>query len=91
MEKELFIGLNGILTFTKDYAQLDMAKLVPSEKLLLETDSPYLSPKPVRGQICKSEHVVHTAEFLAELRDEKLAEIADKTTSNACKLFDIQA
>lgn len=90
LSQGLYIGLNGIITFIKDEAQLEMAKCVPLDSLLLETDSPYLTPIPFRGKICKPEHVVKTAEFLAPLRGEDLENLARRTTENACRLFNIK-
>lgn len=87
LKRGLYVGLNGIMTFTKDARQLEAAKAVPLERLLLETDAPFLTPSPYRGTICQPKHVVQTVEFLAGLRDEDMTEIAKKTTQNACKLF----
>ncbi len=87
LARGLYIGLNGIMTFTKDKKQLEMAKNVPLNKLLLETDAPFLTPVPFRGTICQPKHVVSTAEFLAELRQESLEELATATTNNALTLF----
>lgn len=89
LSRGLYVGLNGIMTFTKDENQLEAAKRVPLEKLLLETDAPYLTPKPFRGKICTPEHVAITAHFLAELRQEAVEQIASVTTSNASELFNI--
>lgn len=90
LSRGFYVGLNGILTFTKDQAQLDMAKAVPLESLLLETDAPFLTPKPHRGSICEPKHVVDTARFLAELRSEPLEEIASFSTRNATELFGLK-
>lgn len=90
LAKNLYIGLNGIMTFTKDDNQLEMAKSVPLEKLVLETDAPYLTPKPFRGKVCRPEHVVNTAEFLADLRGERVEDLAKQTTVNACDLFNFK-
>ena len=87
LSRGLYIGLNGIMTFTKDNKQLESAKLVPKDKLLLETDSPYLTPVPFRGTICQPVHVVSTAQFLAKLRQEDLKSLADYSTHNAIELF----
>ncbi len=87
LKRGLYIGLNGIMTFTKDEAQLSAAKMVPADKLVLETDAPYLTPKPFRGKICKPEHVSLTAEFLAVLRKEQLEDLARQSTQNAKQLF----
>jgi len=89
LRRELYIGLNGIMTFTKEDKQLDMAKALPLSKLLLETDAPFLTPKPFRGTICQPKHIVCTAEFLARLRGESLEELATATTKNARQLFKI--
>lgn len=85
----LYVGLNGIMTFTRSKDQLEMAKSVPLDRLLLETDAPFLTPVPFRGTICQPKHVVSTAHFLADLRRESLDELAAATTRNARKLFKI--
>ncbi len=90
LSRGLYVGLNGIMTFTKNPDQLQAAKSVPLDKLLLETDAPFLTPAPERGTICLPKHVVRTAEFLAGLREEKLADIAKATTQNACNLFSME-
>jgi TatD DNase family protein len=89
LSRGLYVGLNGIMTFTKDQKQLQAAKSIPLDRLLLETDAPYLTPVPFRGTICQPKHVVHTAEFLATLRGESMAELANKTTANARTLFSV--
>ncbi len=87
LTRGLHVGLNGIMTFTKDDKQLEAAKAVPLEKLLLETDAPFLTPHPHRGTICEPKHVSVTASFLANLRGESEQDFTQKTTDNACKLF----
>ncbi len=87
LNRGLYVGLNGIMTFTKDQAQLEAAKKVPLDNLLLETDAPFLTPEPYRGQTCEPKHVRATATFLAELRGEPLEEVAERTTKNAQNLF----
>lgn len=87
INRGLFVGLNGIMTFTKQHEQLEAAKAVPLENLLLETDAPFLTPVPFRGKICEPKHVRTIAEFLAELRGEKLRDLSRATTFNAVKLF----
>lgn len=83
----LFIGLNGIMTFTKDENQLAAAKAVPLNRLVLETDAPFLTPAPLRGKVNEPKNVSLTAEFLAQLRGEDLPALASATTQNACQLF----
>ncbi len=89
LSRGLYVGLNGIMTFTKNEKQLEAAKAVPLHKLLLETDAPFLTPKPFRGTICEPKHVRVTAEFLSELRGEPLDMLAANTTENARTLFNI--
>lgn len=89
LDRELYVGLNGIVTFSKKEAQLTAVKKVPLERLLLETDAPYLTPVPFRGTICEPKHVRVTAEFLAKLRGERLEDLATATTHNAIDLFNI--
>jgi len=83
------VALNGIMTFTKDAGQLEAAKQVPLENLLLETDCPYLSPAPNRGKTNEPARVADIAEFLAELRGEPVAQLSAQTTANAEALFGI--
>ena len=87
VERGLYVGLNGIMTFTKNEDQLRAAKSVPLSQLLLETDAPFLTPAPLRGTICEPKHVSVTAEFLANLRGETLEDLAEVTTVNATNLF----
>lgn len=89
VSRGLYIGLNGIMTFTKNQAQLEAAKAVPLDKLLLETDAPFLTPVPFRGKICQPKHVRVTGEFLSGLRGESLEKLAAATTTNARRLFKI--
>ncbi len=87
LSRGLYVGLNGIMTFTKDNRHLDAAKAVPLNNLLLETDAPFLTPAPYRGTICQPKHVRVTAEFLSRLRGEPLSKLAAVTTTNAKELF----
>lgn len=89
LSRGLYIGLNGIMTFTKDQNQLEAAKSIPLDKILLETDAPFLTPVPVRGTVNEPKNVVLTAEFLSSLRDESLSQLAEATTQNAQNLFGI--
>ncbi|HSX35287.1 MAG TPA: TatD family hydrolase [Candidatus Saccharimonadales bacterium] len=87
LARGLYVGLNGIMTFTKQVKQLEAAKAVPLSKLVLETDAPFLTPQPLRGKINTPRHVQEVATFLAELRGESLAAITEATTKNAQMLF----
>lgn len=83
-----YISISGIVTFknAKDL-QATAAKL-PRERLLIETDSPFLAPVPNRGKPCEPAFVADTASFLAELRGEEVADLAAYTTANFYRLFD---
>jgi TatD DNase family protein len=84
----LSISFAGMLTFKKSADLRAVAAGIPLDRLLVETDSPYLSPEPFRGQRPNEPaRVVHTAECLAKLRNLPLADIARQTTQNALSLF----
>jgi TatD DNase family protein len=89
LERGLHIGVNGIVTFAKHSEQIDMYKSVPLDRLLLETDAPFLTPVPFRGKINEPKQIKTVAEFLSELRGEPLQHVAAVTTANARALFDI--
>lgn len=89
LARNLYVGLNGIVTFTKNPEQLAAAKALPLQKLLLETDAPFLTPVPYRGTICQPKHVRVTASFLSDLRGESLESLAAASTQNARDLFNI--
>lgn len=87
LERGLLIGVNGIITFTKNDWQLEIAKTLPLKKIVLETDAPFLTPKPLRGTLNVPANVRFVAEFLAQLRGDSLENIAKATTHNAQTLF----
>lgn len=89
LSHNLFIGLNGIMTFTKDHSQLEAAKRAPLNNLILETDAPFLAPQEFRGKTNQPKYLQSTATFLANLRGISATELSDKTTSNAIKLFNL--
>ena len=89
LERGLFIGLNGIVTFSKNTEQLAAFRAIPLDKLLLETDAPYLTPVPLRGKVNESMNVVLIADFLSKLRGETLDVLSKASTANAIKLFGI--
>lgn len=89
LKNNFYIGLNGIMTFSKVPAQIEAAKLVPLARLVLETDSPYLTPPPERGKINSIKNTLLVAEFLSELRGEELEHLCKVVTANSEKLFSI--
>ena len=82
-----YISISGIVTFKNARDLQDVAKTIPHDRLLVETDSPFLAPVPHRGQTCEPAFVADTAAFLSDLRDEPLDELAAATTSNFFRLF----
>ena len=82
-----YVSFSGILTFKNGEAIRAVAADVPGDRLLVETDSPYLAPVPYRGKRCEPAHVVHTAKALAAVRGVGLAEVEALTTVNFHRLF----
>ena len=82
-----YISFSGIVTFKNAVAIKEVAKSVPLNRLLLETDSPYLAPVPYRGKTNQPSYVKHVAEEVARLRNSSLAEISTATTENFFRLF----
>lgn len=89
LERGLYVGVNGIATFTKNQAQLEAFRAVPLQKLLIETDAPYLAPKGHRGKSNQPAYVRDVAVWLADFYGVELAELAAVTTANARELFGI--
>lgn len=83
-----YIGIGGVLTYKKA-SIAETVKQIPLERILLETDSPYLTPVPFRGKRNESSYIPHIAGRLAELQGTTLEEVAHATTENAQKLFGI--
>lgn len=82
-----YISFSGIVTFKNAAAIQEAARYVPLERMLVETDSPYLAPVPKRGKPNEPSYVRHTAEFIAKLRGDSLENIACATTTNCLRLF----
>lgn len=82
-----YVSFSGILTFRNAEAIREVARIVPQDRLLVETDSPYLAPVPLRGKRCEPAYVAHTAKALAEVRGVGLAEVEAFTTANFHRLF----
>jgi len=87
MEIGFFISFAGNVTFKKADNLRDAARIVPLEKLLIETDCPFLTPIPFRGKRNEPSYVVHTAKFLADFYGVELEQLAEKTTSNFLGFF----
>ena len=83
-----YLGIGGVLTF-KNSGLDNTIKEINIQHLLLETDSPYLAPTPFRGKRNESKYILNIAEKLSEIHQISLEDVADKTTNNALKLFNI--
>lgn len=83
-----YISISGIVTFNSAESLREVVKAVPLERLLIETDSPWLAPVPHRGKSNQPGYVVEVAEFIAELKGVSVDELAQATTSNFYRLFD---
>jgi TatD DNase family protein len=90
IELGFYISISGIVTFHQAQNVRDMACRIPLERLLIETDSPWLSPAPYRGKPNHPGRVRLVAEKLAEIRGESLEDIAAATYCNACRLFGLE-
>ena len=82
-----FISMSGIVTFKNARELQETAKTIPLDRLLVETDSPFLAPVPHRGETCEPAFVADTAAFVADLRGEPLESLCDATTANFFRLF----
>jgi TatD DNase family protein len=83
------ISIPGVVTFNKASALQEVAQKVPLDKLILETDAPFLAPVPYRGRTNRPEYVLYTAQKIADIRGVTVEEVARSTTDNAQKLFNI--
>jgi len=87
IEMGFYISFSGIVTFKNAVALKEVAQQIPLERMLVETDSPYLAPVPYRGKTNQPAYVKHVAEEIARLRGISLEEVAQATTQNFFKLF----
>ena len=87
IEMNFYISFSGIVTFKNAHILKEVARKVPLNRMLIETDSPYLPPTPHRGKRNESSYLLHIAEKLAEVKGLTLLEVAEITTKNARSLF----
>ncbi len=90
LKYDLYLGINGIITFNNANKMLDVVKFLPLNKILIETDCPYLTPVPFRGQVNRPEYVELVAEKIAQLKNISKEEVVKQTTINAIKIFNIK-
>ena len=87
LELGLYVSISGIVTFKNARELQETARAIPLDRLLIETDAPFLAPVPHRGRTCEPAFVADTARFLAELRGESLETLAAATSANFRTLF----
>ena len=85
-----YISFSGIITFKNAESLREVARFVPLDRMLIETDSPYLAPVPYRGKENQPAYVREVANYLAALKGVTLDTIAQQTTTNFCQLFNLQ-
>ena len=85
-----YLSFSGIVTFKNALDQQDVARRAPMNRILIETDSPYLAPIPLRGKRNEPSYVPHVANFLAGLRGMTIEEVAQETTANAMRFFKLK-
>jgi TatD DNase family protein len=83
----LYVSISGIVTFKNAKELQSSAKMIPSDRLLIETDAPFLAPAPHRGRPCEPAFVADTARFLADLRGVQVEALAERTSANFRALF----
>ena len=87
MDLGFYISFSGILTFKNAKDLQEVSKKIPLDRILVETDSPWLSPAPLRGKTNQPAHLIHTLRFLAHLREEEEGFMSEQTTKNFNRLF----
>ncbi|MDD4414403.1 MAG: TatD family hydrolase [Oscillospiraceae bacterium] len=85
----LYIGLGGAVTFKNARKPVEVAKMLPENRLLLETDAPYMAPVPFRGSRCHSGMIANTAQCIGEIRHVSADDLLKTTCENACRLYKI--
>ena len=84
-----YISVSGIITFQKSTELVDTVSYIPLEKLLVETDSPYLAPSPHRGKSNEPSYIIHTVEKLSQIKNVSKEDVITNTTNNFKKLFNL--
>ena len=87
LDQGFYLSMSGIVTFRKALTVREVAQRIPLDRLLVETDSPYLAPVPYRGKINQPGYVRHVAEEIAQLRGLRYEDVVDATTENFFRLF----
>lgn len=91
LKRGMYLSIPGVVSFKKSVELQEAVKMIPLERMLIETDTPYLAPVPFRGKRNEPAYVVHTAEKIAELRGSTRDAIGEATRTNALRIFRIPA
>ncbi len=86
----MYIGIGGAVTFKNAKKPVEVVEYLPLDRLLLETDAPYMTPVPFRGQRCDSAHIAYTAEKIAEIKGIDVQKLIDICNENAKRLFNVE-
>lgn len=86
----MYIGIGGAVTFKNAKKPVEVVEMLPLDRLLLETDAPYMTPVPFRGTRCDSSHIAYTAQKIAEIRNTDTQQLIDICNKNAKNLFSIE-
>jgi TatD DNase family protein len=89
LDLDFHVSIPGTVTYKKNDVLRDIVRTLPIDRLLLETDCPFLAPEPLRGKDNEPAYLVHTAQRVAEVRGEALQRLAEATTANARRLFNL--
>ncbi|MCD6047957.1 MAG: deoxyribonuclease [Gammaproteobacteria bacterium] len=89
MDLGFYISFSGIVTFKNAVELQEIAKKIPLDRMLVETDAPYLAPVPFRGKSNQPAYVYYVAEYIAQLRGDSMETIVSQTTENFCRLFKV--
>ena len=87
LDLDCFISASGVITFKKSLELANIFKEIPNEKILVETDSPYLAPVPLRGKANEPSYIIHTVKFLSKMKNLSFKEFSNITTENFFELF----
>ena len=90
LKRGFYIGFNGMITYPGNDKLLESLKLTPKDKILLETDAPFLSPQNYRGNRNEPKFMIETARVIAKNKECDLSEVAEFTTANAFSLFNLK-
>ena len=90
LDMGLYISFTGLITFTKNYETFEVIENTPLDRIMIETDCPFMSPEPYRGKRNEPAYVIEVAKKIAEIKKIPLSKVADQTTKNAIELFGLK-